>query len=146
MSKKITKPYIHGETLELLKQLLKDGYVYTGKNRNRLRFLQRLFPVIKRSQYKNKSIYYLEDKNTMALKEMMRQNPTRILSFQDLGRLMNTFNTDIPIHEKRGFLGKTLRPRRYKIRKILHTSQQVSKEKQTKIDEFLGRFLHSEVL
>jgi hypothetical protein len=27
---------VEGETLELLKQLLKDGYVYTGKNSNQL--------------------------------------------------------------------------------------------------------------
>jgi len=140
------KPVIHGETLKILQDLLKNGFVYTGTNRNRLRYLQRLFPMIKRSQYKNKSIYYLEDKNTVALKEMMRQNPTRILSFQDLGRMMKTFNTDIPKQEKRGFLGKTLRPRRYKIRKIRQTSKQVSMEKQTKIDDFLGRILHSDVL
>ena len=55
---------IKGDTLELLKQLLQNGFVYTGKNRNKLRFLQRIFPVIKRSQLKNKSIYYIEDKNT----------------------------------------------------------------------------------
>ncbi|MCK5112789.1 MAG: hypothetical protein KAQ84_04535, partial [Thermoplasmatales archaeon] len=30
---------IEGEALELLKQLLQNGFVYTGKNRNMLRFL-----------------------------------------------------------------------------------------------------------
>ena len=44
---------IEGEALELLKQLLQDGYVYTGKNRNKLRFLQKIFPVIKRSLHKS---------------------------------------------------------------------------------------------
>lgn len=38
---------IQGETLELLKQLLRDGYIYNGKNRNKLRFLQKIFPVIR---------------------------------------------------------------------------------------------------
>jgi len=28
MAKKITKPYIHGELLELLKQFHQDGYIY----------------------------------------------------------------------------------------------------------------------
>lgn len=71
MPKKIEKTNIHGEALDLLKQLLQNGFVYTGNNRNKLRFLQRIFPVIKRSQFKNKSIYYLEDKNKLALQEMM---------------------------------------------------------------------------
>jgi hypothetical protein len=61
------EPYISGKPLELLKQLLEKGYVYTEKNRNALRALQRYFPQIKRSQFKGKSVYYLEDKNKLAL-------------------------------------------------------------------------------
>ncbi|MBU0496796.1 MAG: hypothetical protein KKG04_02440, partial [Candidatus Thermoplasmatota archaeon] len=99
-----------------------------------------------RSQYKDKSIYYLEDKNIVALKEMMRQNPSRILSYQDLGRMLDVVQTDIPIHEKRSFLGKYPLPRRYKIRKFEQPRQQFSEEKQTKIDDFLGRFLHSDYM
>ena len=146
MPKKITKPYIHGETLDILKQLLQDGYVYTGKNRNRLRFLQKIFPVIRRSQFKNKSIYYLEDKNKLALREMMMQNKSRIISFQDLGRMSQVFNTDLEIKQKRAFLGKYLKPKRYKIKKFKQYNQSDSKEKQTLLDDFFGRFLHSEVL
>ena len=50
---------VEGESLDLLKELLQNGYIHTGKNRNKLRFLQRVFPVIKRSEFKNRSIYYL---------------------------------------------------------------------------------------
>jgi hypothetical protein len=137
---------IEGEALDILKQLLQDGYVYTGKNRNRLRFLQRIFPVIKRSQYKNKSIYYLEDKNKLALQEMMIQNKSRIISFQDLSRMSQVFNTYLEIKQKRTFLGKKLKPKRYKIKKFRQYHQSFSKEKQTLLDDFLGRILHSEVL
>jgi hypothetical protein len=63
-------------------------------------------PQIKRSQFKGKSIYYLEDKNKRALLEMMKQNTTRIISYQDLARASQVFNTDIEIYEKRSFLGK----------------------------------------
>ena len=145
MSKK--KPLcIEGESLELLKQLLQGGYVYTGNNRNKLRFLQRIFPVIKRSQFKNKSIYYLEDKNKLALKEMMKQNTSRIVSFQELSRMSQVFNTNLEIKHKRSFLGKNLKPKRYKIKKFRQYHQSSSKEKQTLLDDFFGRFLHSEVL
>ena len=71
------QPYICGKPLELLKQLLKKGFVYTGKNGLALRSLQKHFPVIRRSQFKKRSIYYLEDKNKLALKEMMKQNSSR---------------------------------------------------------------------
>jgi len=75
-------PCITGKNLELLKELLQKGYVYTRGNRNRLRYLQKIFPVIKRSQYKNKSIFYLEDKNKLALQEMLKQNNSRIGRFR----------------------------------------------------------------
>ena len=64
---KVKEPYIHGRQLELLKQLLRDGYVYTSNNRNPLRGLQKHFPMIKRAQFKNRSIYYLEDKKIFSI-------------------------------------------------------------------------------
>jgi hypothetical protein len=99
------EPYISGKPLELLKQLLEKGYVYTEENRNALRALQRYFPSIKRSQFKNKSCYYLEDKNKFALLELVKKNTTRIISYQDLARVPQVFNTEIEIYEKRSFLG-----------------------------------------
>ena len=146
MAKIISKPYIHGMNLEILQQLLRDGFVYTGNNRNHLRFLQKLFPQIRRSQFKNKSIYYLEDKNKLALKEMMKRDTSRIISFQELSRMSQVFNTNLDIQNKRRFLGKNPRPRRYKIKKFKKYHQPSSKEKQTFLEDFFGRFLHSEVL
>ncbi len=140
------KPCIKGEALELLKQLLQYGFVYTGKNRAKLRFLQRIFPVIKRSQFKNRSIYYLEDKNKLALQAMMKQDTSRIISYQELSLMSKVFNTNLEIQQKRRFLGKYLKPKRFKIKKFKQYSQSDSKEKQTILDDFLGRFLHSEVL
>jgi len=102
------EPYLSGKPLELLKQLLEKGYVYTEENRNALRALQRYFPSIKRSQFKNKSCYYLEDKNKLALLELIKQNTSRIISYQDLARASQVFNTDIEIYEKRAFLGRFL--------------------------------------
>ncbi|GAI97539.1 unnamed protein product [marine sediment metagenome] len=146
MSNKIQKPYIYGETLELLKQLPRDGYVYTGKNRNRLRYLQKIFPVIRRSQFKNKSIYYLEDKNKLALKEMMKQNSSRIINYQELRRACQVFNADILKTEKKQFFGKNKPRSRRRNHKSKPDCSSVSKEKQTLLDDFFGRFLHSEVL
>jgi chaperonin GroEL (HSP60 family) len=146
MARKISKPYIHGKNLELLKQLIQDGYVYTGKNGNRLRFLQKIFPSIKRAQYKNRSIYFLEDKNKLALREMMEHDPSRILNYHELSRACQVFNTDISKPEKKQFFGKN-KPRSRKINpKSKRKNSSVSKEKKSISDDFFGRFLHSEVL
>lgn len=144
LNKYARQPYISGKPLELLKQLLEKGFVYTKENRNALRSLQKHFPVIKRSQFKNKSIYYLEDKNKLALQEMMKQDTSRIISFQELGRMSQVFNTDLEIKQKRVFLGKYLKPKRYKIKKFRQHHQSGSKEKQSLLDDFFGRILHSD--
>jgi DNA-binding CsgD family transcriptional regulator len=145
-SKHTRDPYISGKPLELLKQLLKKGFIYTEKNGVALRSLQRHFPVIRRSQYKRRSIYYLEDKNKTALREMMKQNRSRIINYYELKSVCKVFNTDISISEKKQFFGKN-RPRSRK-RKYNFKKAQVffPKEKQSLLDDFFGRFLHSEVL
>ncbi len=140
------EPYISGKPLELLKQLLEKGYIYTEDHRVALRSLQRFFPTIKRSQFKNRSIYYLEDKNKLALQEMMRQDTSRIISFQELGKMSKVFNTDLEINEKRAFLGKNRNRKSWKIKESTNHYGLNSKEKQSKIDDFFGRFLHSDVL
>jgi len=66
-------PCIMKEQFELFKQLLEDGYVYTDSNRNRLRGLQKHFPMIKRANYKGRSLYFLEDYSKTALNAMIKQ-------------------------------------------------------------------------
>jgi len=139
-------PCITGKNLELLKELLQKGYVYTRGNRNRLRYLQKIFPVIKRSQYKNKSIFYLEDKNKLALQEMLKQNNSRIINYQELARASQVFNADISKTEKKRFFGKNKPCSRRRKNKLKPDYCSFSKEKQTLLDDFFGRFLHSEVL
>jgi len=140
------EPCIRGKALELLKELLRKGYVYTEKNRTSLRALQKTFHVIKRSQFKNKSIYYLEDKNKLALREMMKLGSSRIISYQELSRMTQVFNTDVGIIQKRSFIGRNRKRRGYKIKSKKQRHESFSKERQSLLDDFLGRFLHSEVL
>jgi hypothetical protein len=125
---------------------LEKGFVYTRENRNALRSLQKHFPQIKRSQFKNRSIFYLEDKNKLALQEMLKQNSSRIINYQELERACQVFNTNLEIEKKRRFLGKNQPQKLRKKRKIKQSYYSFSKEKQTLLDDFFGRFLHSEVL
>jgi hypothetical protein len=140
------EPYISGKPLELLRQLLEKGYVYTEENRNALKALQRYFPQIKRSEFKGKSCYYLEDKRKLALLELMKQNTSRIISYQDIAKACQVFNTDIEIYEKRSFLGRNRWKKTKRIKESASRYSSNPKEKQTHLDDFLGRLLHSEVL
>ncbi len=76
----------------------------------------------------------------------MRQNTTRIISYQDIAKACQVFNTDIEIYEKRSFLGKKRWRKTKRIKESVSRYGSNPKEKQSKIDDFLGRFLHSEVL
>jgi hypothetical protein len=60
--------------------------------------------------------------------------------------MSKVFNTNLEINQKRRFLGKNPKPRRYKIKKFKQQYQSKSKEKQSILDDFFGRFLHSELL
>ena len=146
MAKKISKPYIHGKNLELLKQLIQDGYVYTANNRTRLRFLQKIFPSIRRSQYKHKSVYYLDGKNKLALKEMIKQNESRVINYHELSRASKAFKTDLSKTEKKRFFGKKEPISRKRKQRSKEKQNFFSKEKNKSLDEFFGRFLHSDVL
>lgn len=140
------QPYISGKPLELLKELLEKGFVYTRENRNALRSLQKHFPVIKRGQFKNKSIFYLEDKSKLALKEMIKQNTSRIINYHVLANVSKVFNTSLTKSEKKQFFGKNKPGNLRRNNKSKPNYKFFSKEKQTKIDDFFGRFLHSELL
>lgn len=93
-------PCIKKEQFELFKQLLEDGYVYTDSNRNRLRGLQKHFPMIKRANYKGRSLYFLEDYSKTALNAMIKQKKSRIISYHDLSNVSKIFNVTLSAKEK----------------------------------------------
>lgn len=93
-------PCIKKEQFELFKQLLNDGYVYTDKNRNRLRGLQKHFPMIKRANYKGRSLYFLEDYSKTALQAMIQQKESRVINFHDLSNMSKIFDVTFSTKEK----------------------------------------------
>ena len=60
--------------------------------------------------------------------------------------MTQVFNTDVEINHKRSFIGRNRVRRGYKIKSKRQHHESFSKERQTRLDDFLGRFLHSEVL
>ena len=102
-------PCIRGKTLEILKELLRKGYVHTERNRTTLRVLQKHFPIIKRAQYKRKSIYFLEDKNKIALEMMVKQRKSRVINYWDLASVARIFGVNLSTEEKHSLFGKKIK-------------------------------------
>ena len=98
---------IRGKTLKLLKQLLKDGYVHGEKNTsNQFRTLRKHFPEIKRAEFDRHVVYYLDDKNKLALQAMIQQKESRIISYRELNNISKIFNVGLKMNEKRQLLGR----------------------------------------
>lgn len=77
---------------------------------------------------------------------MMKQNPSRIINYHELARASQVFDTDISKSEKKQFFGKNKPRSRRRNHKSKPDYVSVSKEKHSLLDDFLGRFLHLEVL
>ena len=101
------RPGIRGKTLYLLKQLLEDGYVISGRNLSpKLHTLRKHFPVIKSARVDNKTIYFLDDKNKVALKALLEAKKSRVINYQDLASMTQVFNLNLSGLEKKELLGK----------------------------------------
>jgi hypothetical protein len=94
-------PCIKKEQFGLFRQLLRDGYVYTKSNRTHLRGLQKHFPMIKRANYKGRSLYFLEDYNKTALNAMIKQKESKVISYRDLSSMSKIFDIKLSSKEKK---------------------------------------------
>ena len=98
---------IQGRSIDLLQELLDNGYVNSNEdNCEQLRKLKRFLPVIRRAQVKGRSVYFLEEKKKHALQAMIQNNSSRVISYQELGRITQVFDTNLSIKEKKSFLLK----------------------------------------
>ena len=140
-------PCIYGKSFNLLQQLLSTGVVFSNnETHDTMRRLRRHLPMICYARFEGKGVFYLEDKNRKALQSMLERSTSRIVSYQDLGRMLQIFDVKADSGEKKAFLGKKKPQRAWKIREPAVRYGTNPKEKQSKIDDFLGRIWHSEVL
>jgi len=129
-----------GKLLDLLKKLLKEGYIVsTRENTQRLRRLQKHLPMIQRSQVGRGAVYYLNDKNKIALQSIIQHRKSKIFCYQELSEISNVFDVNLSKKEKIGLLGK-------KQNKTGRKNQCSNRDSSSEGDDFRGRFLHSDVL
>jgi len=106
-SKNPGRTEIRGKTLELLKQLLQEGYVYsTTHTSGRFRTLRKHFPAIQRAEFDKRTVYFLVDKNKIALEAMIVQKKSRVISYRELNDISKVFNVGLSMDEKRLLLGR----------------------------------------
>ena len=98
---------IQGEVLDLLKQLMKNGYVLsTEENTSRLRRLKKYFPMIKRAEVNKRTVYYLSDKNKKALQSLVELKKSKIFSYQELSNMSKVFDIKLSKKEKKTILSQ----------------------------------------
>lgn len=98
------EPYIKGRAVDLLKQLLEVEYVNsTTENYLALQRLRRILPIIHQTQMDYKRVYYLSDKNNIALQAMITQDKSRIISYQDLKNISKVFVVNLSREEKHDY-------------------------------------------
>lgn len=97
----LREPCIRGKSLEILQQLLQEGYVHSNIDTyNVLRKLRRYLPMIQRTQIEGKAIYYLSDKNKIALQAMIKTKHSKIISYQELKSITKVFGVNLDTIEK----------------------------------------------
>ena len=140
-SKNPGRTEIRGRTLEVLKTLLTEGFVDSNtKNSGNLRILQKHFKPIKRSQVNGKkTVYYLEDKNKKALKSIIENKGSKVISYHELASMSQVFDVNLSKKEKHRLVGR--KQDKSSLKK--HSSDSDSTGE---MGGFLGRFLHSELL
>ncbi|MBU0498234.1 MAG: hypothetical protein KKC68_02035 [Candidatus Thermoplasmatota archaeon] len=132
------EPSIRGKKLQLLTQLLTDGYIIpTHKNREYLRALKQLLPMIRLSRANGRSVYYLDDRNKLALRSLMKMNQSRIISYQELKAISNIFGISLDSRDKQQLV-------RYKNNPLIIRKEEggflsSNRQSQTRLDDFQGK-------
>lgn len=135
----LREPCIKGKTLELLKQIMTEGYIYpTISTLSKLRKLRTYLPVIQRTQVDGRSIYHLSDKNRIALQAVMKKKHSKIISYQELKSITKVFGINLDDAEKQSYV-------KFKDHRVFPVIRKKSggflssnRKSQASLDDFIG--------
>jgi hypothetical protein len=138
---------IKGKALDMLKDLLEKGYAFSSDTSSVNRTLKKHFPSIQRAEADGRSIYFLEGKAEKAANAFLRSKRKKVMSYQELKGITKLFGVDLSKEEKKVFVGKSHKGREIRTKKKSDRKEKRRfKDLQTKLDEFIGKFFHSELL
>ena len=107
-SKNCGWPGIRGKTLDLLQEIMRNGYVVPEGRFLTKQFstLKKYFPQIYRIKIYNKQIFLLKGKEELAARAFLEYSHKKIISYQELRSVTKVFGIDINKQEKEAFLCK----------------------------------------
>lgn len=88
---------IYGKSLDLLKELMLNGYVFSSKNYGTTEYmkLKKYFPQIRRVRMYGRMIYYLDDKSNIAANALIKLSKKKVMSYQELRQVAKVFDTNL---------------------------------------------------
>ncbi|UCD13186.1 MAG: hypothetical protein JSW60_06400 [Thermoplasmatales archaeon] len=104
-NKRVCNSGIRGPTLELLKQLHRNGYIISRRNSPLLHTLKRHFPEIQLIRVRFQHVCFLKGFEKVALRAFLEKEKFRVVSYHKLAPVCRAFGVDLPLEEKRDLLG-----------------------------------------
>jgi hypothetical protein len=85
---------IYGKSLDLLKDLIQEGYVFSSGKYGYKEYikLKKYFPQIRRTKMHGKMIYYLDDKSKLVAEALLEITNKKVMSCQELKQVFKVFN------------------------------------------------------
>jgi len=85
---------IYGKSLNLLKELLQKGYVFSSGSYGLKEYikLKKYFPQIRRTKMHGKMIYYSDDKSKIAAMALLEVSNKKVMSYQELKQVAKIFD------------------------------------------------------
>jgi hypothetical protein len=96
---------ISGKTLDILKKLLIDGYfICTPGYYECYLILKKHFPSVQRVKMHGCTILFLKDKSNIAAKAFLERSKKKIMSYQELNRIVKVFDAKLEKNEKKNYI------------------------------------------
>lgn len=115
---------IQDKKLELMKDLLRDGYALSSKkySTNEYNKLKEYFPSICKAKMYNRVIFYLKDKKDVAARAFVENTERKIISYQELKQVTRVFDANLNIKEKRRVISRNRSEKLFKNKEENHDS------------------------
>ncbi len=100
-------PHLKGRTVEILQQLLGDGYYFPKRGENSYCYTLRIhLPMICKVTMRSRTILFLEDKSDVAIRAYLSSLDKRISNYHKLKQVIKVFKTSIANEEKKKYVKK----------------------------------------
>ncbi len=111
---------IRGKTLDLLQEIITKGYAFPKVTyvQKQYRLLRKYFPTIRKVNLYKRNILFLEGKEDVAVRAFLNDTKKKIISYNGLKQVTDSFGANISKKEKEAFLFKKRGGRVVKNRRV----------------------------